>query len=209
MDEAGACGAREARAERQRAAILDAAMACLVRGGLKSDRMLSAIARQAGISRPTLYRYFDSYEAVRDALTERELTRLVSDLVPLADELTWDVRSFGALIGYIVTFVRNHPLFSAAPADNRGALAPQFASQAFLPLRYALSVLKPRIEQRIADGAIPPIDVEFAADVFGRIVLSFTFTNGLVPLDSADDLARYLERALTLVLGMAVESPGA
>ena len=199
-------GAREAKAEQQREAILDAAMACLVRGGLKSDRLLSAIAREAEISRPTLYRYFDSFEAVRDALTERELTQLVADLVPLADDLTWDVESFGGLIGYIVTFVRNHPLFSAAPMYDNGALAPQFASQAFLPLRYAMSVLKPRIEQRIADGAIPPIDVDFAADVFGRIVLSFTFTNGLVHIDTAEDLGDYLKRALTLVMGMAVKS---
>ncbi|WP_156755489.1 TetR/AcrR family transcriptional regulator [Actinokineospora pegani] len=198
---------RQAKAEQQRETILDAAMTCLVRGGLRSDRLLSAIAREAGISRPTLYRYFDDYAAIRDALTQRELASLVERLLPLADELTWDAESFGNLIGFIVTFVRDHPLFNAAPPDGHGTLPAQFAGQAFLPLRYAMSLLKPRIEQRIADGAIPPIDIDFAADLFGRIILSFTFTNGLVQIDTADDLRDYLKRAVTMVMGMAVTAP--
>jgi AcrR family transcriptional regulator len=37
--------------------ILDGARACLMSGGFASKRLMSAIARHAGVARTTLYRY--------------------------------------------------------------------------------------------------------------------------------------------------------
>ena len=198
---------REANAERQREQILDAALVVLAEGG-PSERLLSAVAREAGISRPTLYRYFESFDALRAAVVQRELTTLVDRASALVDEMSWDAESVGDLIGFVVVSVRDHPLFSAGLRDVPGVILPQFTTHAFVPISYAMSLLEPRIRQRIADGALPDLDVPFVIDLLSRIAISFAFTNGVVSVDSAGDVHDYLRRAVGLALGMAVTRSG-
>ncbi|MBB6431009.1 TetR/AcrR family transcriptional regulator [Algisphaera agarilytica] len=78
---------QRARSDEQRAqrreAILDAAAQLLDEGGVENAG-LNAIARQAGLSKPTLYLYFESREAVLLELVLRDYDRWVE---PTAKEI--------------------------------------------------------------------------------------------------------------------------
>lgn len=64
--------------------ILDAALACFVRGGFHATTMQS-ICREAGISPGALYVYFDSKEALIAGLCERDRTEFAERFAKLAE----------------------------------------------------------------------------------------------------------------------------
>ncbi len=105
--------------------ILDAAASCVRRTG--SHRVaISAVARAAGLSRPTVYRYFPDGDALVRALWQRELTRLVADLPAApADRATF--------VGQIVAIAE------AVSVDE--TLAPTFAAQPSLMTQYIVERL--------------------------------------------------------------------
>jgi AcrR family transcriptional regulator len=67
----GGRGRRRADAERSIAAIIEAGLRCFV---ARPDVSMSDIAREAGISRVTLYAHFPSREALLDAVLEQAVT---------------------------------------------------------------------------------------------------------------------------------------
>jgi AcrR family transcriptional regulator len=85
-------------------AILDAGAQVLVDVGLEKAST-NRIARQAGVSIGTLYQYFDSKEAVLDALCERETSRLIQGMVlafgPAPDLQTLLERAPGVMVEYM------------------------------------------------------------------------------------------------------------
>ncbi|MCW3841028.1 TetR/AcrR family transcriptional regulator [Micromonospora yasonensis] len=85
-----AVGPRGKRADAQRniAAILDAALECLVRN---PDANIAEIARRAGVGRVTLYGHFSSREDLIDQLFARTLDR--ADRALEAVDLTGDPRA--------------------------------------------------------------------------------------------------------------------
>jgi AcrR family transcriptional regulator len=72
------------RKEERAPEILDAALACFSEKGFAATRM-DAIARRAGISKGTIYLYFESKEAVFKALAQRVVTSSIADLRALID----------------------------------------------------------------------------------------------------------------------------
>lgn len=62
-------GRRAARREENRARILDAALAAFAQNGFAATRM-EEIARAAGLTKPTLYQYFDGKEALFTAMMQ-------------------------------------------------------------------------------------------------------------------------------------------
>src|ERR1700704_474552 len=60
--------------------ILDATLACVARVGL-GKTTLDDVAREAGLARATLYRYFPGKQPLISALVAREASRLGADLV--------------------------------------------------------------------------------------------------------------------------------
>jgi AcrR family transcriptional regulator len=68
---------RRATAERNVESILDAAAALLARGAAAST---SAVAGEAGVSRPTVYAHFPTREALIEAVAERAVKRATAAL---------------------------------------------------------------------------------------------------------------------------------
>jgi len=65
--------------DRQHERIVTAATTCFERWGVPRTRM-EDIAREAGIARPTLYRYFASKEALQQAVMVRHIRRRAGEL---------------------------------------------------------------------------------------------------------------------------------
>lgn len=154
------------RDPRTRAAILAAARALLERGGLTAVT-IEAIAQKAGVSRPTIYRYWTNAPAVAMAAfldttgapaaakaTRTPLAALRAQLHAVAD-------AFAAPTGRSVAAM-------VAAAQSETELAKAFRHEFIARNRDATRLL---LERCIADKLVaPPADMELALDlIFGPL----------------------------------------
>jgi AcrR family transcriptional regulator len=182
------------RDPRTRAAILVAARGLLERGGLTAVT-IEAIAQKAGVSRPTIYRYWPNAPAVAMAAflestgaidatrsPRTALAALRTQLHALAD-------AFAAPAGRSVAAM-------VAAAQSETELAKAFRNEFIARNRDATRAL---LERCIADRAIaPPADMEVTLDlVFGP--LFYRLLMGHAPITRG-----FVDRLLDVV----IHSPG-
>jgi AcrR family transcriptional regulator len=105
--------------------ILDAAARCLQ---LTSRVSIAELARQAGVSRPTVYRRFADGDAVVRALWHREIERLIASTPRRVDDRRALVRQVVALAEHLsthdtlaATFHTEQPLIAHYIVDRLGA----------------------------------------------------------------------------------------
>jgi len=177
--------------------ILDAAAVCLQQGGFASARLLSAIARRAGLSRPTVYKYFADADAIRAALIRREVERFTVELLPKVAEAEWDADSFADLIAFTVTYGRNHALLQAALRDVPEIVLPFFTTHADVSIGYVAGTLRPTLLAWQDEGRLPTLDIETLVDALARIALSLLFTSGSVNPDDPDALRAYVRDVIS------------
>ncbi len=185
--------------EEFRALILDAAADCLVEGGFASGRLLSAIARKAGVSRPTLYKYGGTVDDIKEALVERELASFIGGLAPFLDDLEWSVDYLVDLLVFVVGYARGHPLLKAALRDVPELVLPVFTLHADTQLRRIEEFLGPVLQAHIDSGRMPELNVTILIDALYRITLSAVLINGLHDFDDPDALRSYLHTAVRLL----------
>jgi AcrR family transcriptional regulator len=151
--------------------LLEATGVALARYGPRK-LSLTDIASLAGVSRPTLYRYFASREALLEALAEYEKERFRSGLSDALDGRSGPARLDRALT-YIVEFQRRYPM------RNLVATEPGFMlGQLEQALRSMAPALIPLFEERwatTASGAVGPADL---ADLVVRTALSHFLMEG-------------------------------
>ncbi len=154
------------RDPRTRAAILAAARALLERGGLTSVT-IEAIAQKAGVSRPTIYRYWPNAPAVAMAAflevtgAPEAARHSRSPYAALRAQLHAVADAFAAPAGRSVAAM-------VAAAQSETELAKAFRNEFIARNRDATRLL---LKRCIEDGLIaPPADMELALDlVFGPL----------------------------------------
>ncbi len=154
------------RDPRTRAAVLAAARALLARGGLTSVT-IEAIAQMAGVSRPTIYRYWPNAPAVAMAAflettgAAKAARSPGSALAALREQLHALADAFAAPTGRSVAAM-------VAAAQSETELAKAFRNEFIARNRDAARAL---LERCIADKAIEaPDDMELTLDlVFGPL----------------------------------------
>ncbi|WP_433327761.1 TetR/AcrR family transcriptional regulator [Spirillospora sp. CA-294931] len=187
-----------------RARILDAAADCLAEGGFASNRLLSVIARRAGLSRPTLYKYGGTLDEIKDALIERELTAFLQLIEPAIDEAEWDADYVVDLLVLLVGHARGHRLLGAAVRDVPDLVLPLFTTHADVTVARVTALAGPIVQRKIDRGEFPPIDAAVLIDVLTRFVLSLVLVNSAVDADDPEALRRYLRT----VIGFTALLPG-
>lgn len=163
--------------------ILDATNVMMATHGL-ARTSLEDVARQAGMSRQTVYRYFGSKEALVTAAIVREeqwflerMTRAVvahDDLRPALE----------AAIVAGLTAAREHPLLDRLLATEPEALLP-FLTTGGGPV---LSAAHPVIEQLLSDR-LPHVSAPIlrrVADAATRLFISYAINP---PVDAVEDVA--------------------
>ena len=173
-----------ARGDVTRTRLLDATGVVLARSGPRK-LSLSAIAAEAGVSRPTLYKYFASKEALLLALAVHEKTRFVRQLDVALTGLTGAARLDRAL-RFMVEFQRDYPMRELV------LIEPEFMLDQLQHSLAAMSAsLVPLFEAVTpASGAATPSDL---ADLAVRTAMS----HFLIPRDEAQ-----LVRELRHVAGL-------
>ncbi len=100
----------QARSRQTVARILDAAVSIADQEGVDAVTTRT-IADRAGVSYPSLYRFFADRDAILDELMERHCAEI--DALCVAAEQTWEINSFAELfnneIDLHVAYYRQHP----------------------------------------------------------------------------------------------------
>ena len=151
-------------------AILDAARRIIVER-VGADRLnLSAVATEAGVSRPTLYRWFPTRDHLLEAITEYEEERFDLGLVEVLRTATTPAARLDAALEYLVSFLDDNL------GPNAVAVDPTFALQslaASLPRQVATWVrLLGDSLARVPAVRSGELTVEDAAELFLRLAHS-------------------------------------
>lgn len=163
--------------------ILDAAAAIIDESGAEAVTTRS-VADRAGVSYPSLYRFFGDREEILDRLLERHLAEV--DALAVEAERSWDIRSAADLIDaeldLHITYYRQHP--SAARLWMGGRTSPVVARKA----RARMKTLASRMHQALAAaGLVPagtdPLALLVAVELADR-VLDLAYRDG-TDLDDA------------------------
>jgi AcrR family transcriptional regulator len=163
-----------------RTRILDAAFQSMTRHGL-ARLSLEDVAREAGLSRQTVYRYFGTRDALLSAAVLREEEGFIARISAAADEHE-DVRPrLEAALREALTAAREHPLLDRLLATEPEALLPLLTTGAGPVLAAARPVLEDIIAQRLAH--LSPSQIRRAADAITRLIISYAINPGDDPLD--------------------------
>jgi len=142
-------------------------LACLARQGVRKTT-LDDVAREAGCSRATLYRYFPSKQAVLDAAIRTERERVVAALLAAADDAPTLEDAVVALLHAMGTEVGQHPALRFVADFEPERLLPHLCfSGGDRLLAHAAAALAPALVPHV--GAAAPRAAEWVA----RVALCF------------------------------------
>jgi AcrR family transcriptional regulator len=150
---------------------------------------LTDIARLAGVSRPTLYKYFPSKEALLDALAVYEHRQFDEGMTAAVDGLDGEAR-IDAALRFIVHFQ------AVDPTTHLVAVEPGFILE---QLDAAVDLMRRRMRKLLEDIRGPGTQTDDIADIIVRTAAS----HYLMP---ASDPKRLL-RELRIVAGVSTLSP--
>jgi len=135
---------REALAERNAEAILDAAERLLARGQQTS---VSALASEAGLSRPTVYAHFPDRRRVLEALVERTVRQAMATLEAAEPERGPALAALQRLLATGWEEIGRHEAIGAAAAGQLNAEAMRRAHES------ARAVIRRLVERGRREGA--------------------------------------------------------
>jgi AcrR family transcriptional regulator len=176
--------------------VLAAAEKCLLEGGFGAARLHSAIARRAGLSRPTVYKYVGDQDAIIAAVIQREFEGFLSRLRPVLERRMPFREHLVAVMTVVVGEAREHPLLQVAMRDSPERVLPWFTTHAGALIEQVAPLLEPGLRYYAANGEVPDADPRMIADALCRIALSLVFTNGLYDVSEPDALRAYLTALL-------------
>lgn len=145
----------QARSRQTVTKILDAAATIVGQEGVDAATT-RAIADRAGVSYPSLYRFFADRDEILDRLVERHLADI--DARAVAAEQTWNIRAvadlFDSELDLHVAYYREHP--SAARLWMGGRTSPTVAKHVHARMR----TLADRIHALLIDAELIPADTD-------------------------------------------------
>lgn len=166
-----------------RTRILDAAITAMSRSGL-ARLSLEDVAREAAVSRQTLYRYFGSRDALISATVLREEEAFIAAMVRASKRHTEFRPALEAAIAQALRSARAHPLLDRLLDAEPEALLP-FLTMGKGPV---LSAAQPVVRELLADRLDHLTDPELSriAEAATRLIVSYAIS----PTDDdIDDVA--------------------
>lgn len=172
--------------ESNRARILDAGFACAERFGIGRTTM-SDVARAAGLSRQTLYRYFPSKHDLIAALVLREEERLIAEVRAQAEPHE-DLRpALEAAFLTCLRFFRNHPLLTRVMAMEPQELIPFLTTEGNTVIDLGTRTMEEVLAERLPNTS--RFIIHRAAETSARVLNSYAMTP---PTDSVEEIAASL-----------------
>ena len=183
-----------------RGRILDAAFRAVATFGL-SRLTMDDVARLAGLSRQTVYRYFESKDALVVALVYREEERFLDGAraAYAAHERLEDAMRDATL--FCLRTAREHPLLDRLLDSEPEVLLPYLTTRGAGLVSRARAVLEDLAAGR---GNVRPDLIHRTADLAVRAIVSYTVTPSD---DDPQDIAREIARILTSAVELEEDVP--
>jgi len=158
---------------------LDAAAACYLRIGV-AKTTASDIAREAGISRATLYRRCGSHEAIFLAVLNRESEAMAADARVQLQRLVVSDPAESILEGmmFAIGQIRSRPVHAAVFGGEAAAWAAGQAIRMEALRRIGEAGVRPLVAGALAAGSLTERDVEDLVDWILRILISYAAVPG-------------------------------
>ena len=165
--------------------VLDAARSCLLRSGGRKVTV-SEVARQAGVSRPTVYRRWpDINEIIRGLLT-REVLGVVEDAIGGRGEPA-DLDALVDRVVAVVGALRDDELIASLWREQRDFMAPYMFERLGTIQQGVLALLADLLAQAQTRALVRPGDTKQMAAMVLLIAQSFLQSGALVSDILADD----------------------
>jgi AcrR family transcriptional regulator len=191
------------RKEARPAEILDAALDCFAERGFAATRM-DDVAARAGVTKGTVYLYFESKEELFKALVRTELLPNIERLEAAASmpgpASTLIEGLLGIWAGHVYpSKVSVLPKLILSEAGNFPDLAKFYYEEA---VQRALKLLRSVLRRGVETGEFRPIDVDHVAYcVIGPLLFSVLWRHSFGPLDKAPlDIAALCRAHLDMLL---------
>jgi AcrR family transcriptional regulator len=180
--------------------MVEAALRCIERWGLAKTTM-DDIAREAGVSRATVYRVFPGgKDRLVEIVVQHELGRLFHEAESEARQAETLEELLVVGVGIAMRMLTGHAALQYMVHHEPEAVLPLFAFHRLEPLLVEVAELsRPHLERFLPDDAVRP-----SAELGARLVLSYAFgpTPALDPQDP-DSIRRlvltYLLPAITVI----------
>jgi AcrR family transcriptional regulator len=162
------------------ARVVEGALRAIARFGL-AKLTVDDVARQAGISRATLYRYFPGRGAVLAAVIASETGRLQRELDEVLGDSTTLAEALAAVAGYGARAFAGHQALQHLLATEPGAVLPHLCfSGADSLLRVAADRIAPHLCRFMG-----PLEARRTGEWLARIVLSYGLAPPAGPTEAA------------------------
>ncbi|HWU31981.1 MAG TPA: helix-turn-helix domain-containing protein [Marmoricola sp.] len=181
-----------ADADDARERILEAAVRCVSRVGVERTST-ALIAREAGVSRPTLYAYFANREEIVEQAAEQAIKAIMRRLQEHCRGFEAPADRAVEALMFAVEHIRSEPAMAVyyEPANLR--LGPLGSDEIY----FATRALEPLFE------VVPEVRGPDATELFARQMISMLTRGPVEPRTSAEDRA-YLHRWFPRALGLAL-----
>jgi AcrR family transcriptional regulator len=159
--------------EIRRAQILDAAMECFVQLGI-ARTSVQDVARMAGVSRGTVYRYFDDRKILIDAAVERGARAYYRDAAAAMDKKATLAEQAGAMAEVAAQTLIDHKTRNRLIADD-AELMRHMVSGSDATVRRTTEFFVPYVEAAKLRGEVAKdLDVQEASEWLARAINSLT-----------------------------------
>jgi AcrR family transcriptional regulator len=196
--------------EERPAHILSAALESFVQKGFAATR-LEDVAQRAGISKGTLYLYFDSKEALLEAMVHENIVPFVERAERRMDEYQGSSRDLIAELAHgwwdamYETPLGGLPKLVLSEASNFPAVARIYFNEVVLRIR---KVFARALRRGIERGEFRDVDVDYTVRaLMSPFVMGLIWKHSLIKcqIDAIDE-RRYLDAVLDLVLHGVVKT---
>ncbi len=183
--------------------ILDAALARFEEVGIKKTT-IEDIARQAGVDRVTVYRRIGSRDDVVQAVANREVATVFTEVAAIAAQHDDIERLVTDLFVTLVTRWRTHPVVSRMLTLEPDRLIAKMTHEGDTMALTAISAMSAILEDAVQRDLLPALpDLIVRAELMCRMIHSFFVApHGVVSLDTDEQLAGFARTYLVpLVAG--------
>jgi AcrR family transcriptional regulator len=173
--------------------LLDAALEAATIHGITKLSM-GDVARRAGLSRQTLYRYFPSKDALIAEVVSAQTTDLIGQVLGAAAPIDDPRRSLEAALLAALRLLRDHPLLDRLLRTEPESLLPLLTTED----SPAMSQVRAIVELLVAERAPATVDddpvaLRRFADIVTRLIISYAIS---APDDPPEVVAHYLSMFL-------------
>ena len=151
------------------------------------------VAKQAGVSRQTVYRYFPSKEALIAAVVEHEAATLIATVVAAAQGHDDPTAAMEAALVAALRGTRDHALLDRLVRTEPELLLPLLTGRDSVVMGQVREIAELVIGPRVGD--LDAAELRRFADILARLLISFAVNP---PAEEPEALAASVARFLTL-----------